>query len=341
MLTRTRRRPLSYRAAGVHLGTADRWVQELKQMVRATQRAEVIGSLEGFGGLFRLPQRRGQHWLLVASADGAGTKVKLAQLAQRHIGIGVDVVAMNVNDLLTFGAEPLFFLDYLAMGTLNRRVMRELVQGMVRGCRDSGCALLGGETAEMPGCYGPGEYDVAGFAVGIVDRRRLVDGRAVHRGDVVVGLASSGVHANGFSLVRRIFSSAQLQRDRGLLQRLLTPTRIYVRPIRAALHHVRLKAMAHMTGGGLARRLPSLTTHTGRRLRVALRSQSWPVPRIFQLIQQRGHISRDEMHQTFNMGIGFAVVCAPRDANIVQRIVRRWGVASWIIGDVVNEGRQA
>lgn len=323
-------RRASYRAAGVDLRLADRWVQDLRRLVRSTKRPEVVGGLEGFGGLFRLAGER----LLVASADGAGTKVKLAQLAGAHAGIGVDVVAMNVNDLLTFGAEPLFVLDYLAMGKLDRRVMGELVRGIARGCRESGAALLGGETAEMPGCYGAGEYDIAGFAVGLVERRQLVDGTTVRRGDVVVGLASSGVHANGFSLVRRVFAPRELRRNRALLRRLLVPTRIYVRPVLHALRQVRLKALAHITGGGLSRRLPSLTAHAPGRLRIALRMQSWPVPAIFQEIQRRGAIPVAEMLQTFNMGIGFAAVCAPHEAARLQRLWRRQAVASWVIGDV-------
>lgn len=324
---------LSYRAAGVDLALADRWVADLRRLVRSTRRAEVVGGLEGFGGLFRL----GGDRLLVASADGAGTKVKLAQLAHRHDSIGVDVVAMNVNDILTFGAEPLFVLDYLAMGRLDRRVMHDLVRGVARGCRASGVALLGGETAEMPGCYGPGDYDIAGFAVGIVERRRLVDGTNVRRGDVVVGLASSGVHANGFSLVRRVFSLARLRRDRALVRRLLTPTRIYARPVLAAMRRVPIRAMAHITGGGLARRLPSLVAHArGARCAVQLRPRSWAVPAIFRAVQAAGGISSEEMHRTFNMGIGFAVVCAPRDAARLQGMLRRHGVASWVIGDIAE-----
>lgn len=321
---------LTYRAAGVDLAIADRWVNDLRRLVRSTRRPEVIGNLEGFGGLFRLSPER----YLVASADGAGTKVKLAQWAGAHAGIGVDVVAMNVNDLLVFGAEPLFVLDYLAMGRLDRRIMAALVRGIANGCRQSGAALLGGETAEMPGCYGPGEYDIAGFAVGTVDRSRLIDGARVRRGDVVVGLASSGVHSNGFSLVRRILPETRLRRDKALLRQLLTPTRIYVQPVLAALRRMPVAAMAHVTGGGLTRRLPSLTAHAPGRLRVVLRPSSWPIPQIFRRLQAEGSVSDDAMRETFNMGIGYTMVCRPRAAAALQRVLRGWRVPSWIIGDI-------
>lgn len=324
-------RRLSYRTAGVDLAAAGRWVQDLRRLVRSARRPEVRGGLEGFGGLFRIAPDR----YLVASADGAGTKVTLAQLANTHEGIGRDVVAMNVNDVLTFGAEPLFVLDYLAMGRLDRRVMQALVRGVARGCRESGAALLGGETAEMPGCYGPGEYDIAGFAVGVVDRRRLVDGATVRRGDVVVGLASSGVHANGFSLVRRVLAPAYLRRHRALLRQLLTPTRIYVRPVLSSLRHVPIKAMAHITGGGLAERLPSVVAHAGARLTVHLRPRSWMIPPIFRLVQERGRIAPEEMFRTFNMGIGFVAVCAARHASALQRALARFHVTSWVIGDIL------
>ena len=325
------RRRITYRAAGVDLALADRWVQDLRRVVRSTRRPEVVGELEGFGGLFQLDGGR----YLVASADGAGTKVKLAQWAGRHTGIGVDAVAMNVNDILTFGAAPLFVLDYLAMGRLDRRIMGALVRGVALGCRESGAALLGGETAEMPGCYGPGEYDIAAFAVGIVDRRQLVDGRSVRRGDVVVGLASSGVHSNGFSLVRRVWPPARLRRDPALLRRLLIPTRIYVRQVLAAQRVVRLKAMAHITGGGLARRLPSLVAHARGRCAVQLRPRRWTVPAVLRAVQRAGHLADEEMERTFNMGIGFAIVCAARDASRLQRALRGHRMASWIIGDIV------
>ena len=252
--------------------------------------------------------------MLVASTDGVGTKLHVAQLAGRHEGIGVDLVAMNVNDVLVYGAQPLFFLDYLAVGRLAPRVMTQLVRGVVRGCRQSGCALLGGETAEMPGTYGRDGYDVAGFCVGVVERRRIIDGSGVRRGDTVLGLASSGPHANGFSLIRKVFSQTQLRR---FSRQLLAPTRIYVKPVLALAAQVPVHALAHVTGGGLARRLPSLVAR--RRLRVRLRLGSWRVPPIFGAIQRAGRISDAQMTQTFNMGIGMALVCRSKDAGRALR----------------------
>jgi len=247
-----------------------------------------------------------------------------------HEAIGVDAVAMNTNDVLVFGAQPLFFLDYLAVGRLQPGLMSEVLRGIIRGCRQSGCALLGGETAEMPGVYGRGEYDVAGFCVGVVERAKLIDGSAVRAGDAVIGLASSGVHANGFSLVRRVLTRAQLIR---LSRQLLAPTRIYVKPVLAALRQASIHAIAHITGGGLSRRLPSLVA--GRRgLRVRLIVESWRMPSIFRAIQEAGHLSHHEMMRTFNMGVGMALVVRPRDAGRVTQLMRRAGVPAWTIGAI-------
>jgi phosphoribosylformylglycinamidine cyclo-ligase len=270
--------------------------------------------------------------VLVASTDGVGTKLKVAQLVGAHEAIGVDVVAMNANDVLVYGARPLFFLDYLAVGWLQPAVMSQLVRGIVKGCRLSGCALLGGETAEMPGVYRRGEYDVAGFCVGIAERARLIDGSAVRAGDRIVGLASSGVHANGFALVRRVFSRAQLTR---LKRQLLVPTRIYVKPVLQLLEQVPIRAIAHVTGGGLARRLPMLVAKA-RGLRVRLVPGSWPIPPIFRAIQDVGRVSDDEMRRTFNMGIGMALVCRAADVPRVMRMMQRAGVSAWSIGTIVQ-----
>lgn len=320
---------LTYRKAGVDIAGADRWITGLSPLVRTTHGAEVLRDLGSFAGLIRLP-RGLRDPVLVASTDGVGTKLKVAQLVGAHDAIGVDVVAMNANDVLVYGARPLFFLDYLAVGRLQPAVMSQLVRGIVKGCRLSGCALLGGETAEMPGVYRRGEYDVAGFCVGIAERARLIDGSAVRAGDRIVGLASSGVHANGFSLVRRVFSRAQLAR---LQRQLLVPTRIYVKPVLSVLKTVPVHAMAHITGGGLARRLPMLVAKA-RGLHVRLIRGSWPIPPIFRAIQDAGRVSRDEMMRTFNMGIGMAVVCRAADVPRVMRIMQRSGVPAWPIGTI-------
>jgi phosphoribosylformylglycinamidine cyclo-ligase len=299
-------------------------------MIRSTHGASVLKDLGAFGGLFRLPVRRFRDPVLVASTDGVGTKLKLASTAADYETIGVDAVAMNVNDVLVYGAQPLFFLDYLAVGTLRSALMNPLLRGIVQGCRESGCALLGGETAEMPGVYANGDYDVAGFCVGIVERARLIDGSRVRVGDAVVGLASSGIHANGYSLVRRVLSKAQLKRAH---RQLMVPTRIYVKPVRRLLSQVPIRAIVHVTGGGLARRLPSLVSRA-RGLRVRLLPKSWRVPTVFHTIQRAGHLSLDEMAATFNMGIGMALVCRSADAAAAVRMMARAGIAAWRIGTI-------
>jgi len=237
---------------------------------------------------------------------------------------------MNTNDVLVYGATPLFFLDYLAVGRIQRPLMSALLRGIVRGCRESGCALLGGETAEMPGVYRNGEYDAAGFCVGVVERARLIDGSQVRAGDAVVGLASSGVHANGFSLVRKVFSTAELRRR---ARTLLTPTRIYVKPVLAALRTVPIRAIAHVTGGGLARRLPSLVSARAG-LTVRVQPGSWSVPVIFRDIQRAGRISDEEMARTFNLGIGMVLVCRPGDQEGLKSLMCRAGVPAWSIGTI-------
>ncbi|MBI3319670.1 MAG: phosphoribosylformylglycinamidine cyclo-ligase [Candidatus Omnitrophica bacterium] len=320
----------TYRRAGVDVAAADGLLARLGPLIRSTHGAGVLRDRGQFAGLFRMPRLRDP--VLVSSTDGVGTKLAVARRFGGHRAIGIDAVAMNVNDVLVYGARPLFFLDYIAMGRLNRAVFTQLVQGVVEGCKQSGCALLGGETAEMPGVYEPGEYDIAGFCVGAVERRRIIDGRRVRAGDVVVGLASSGVHANGFSLVRRALREDGLRR---LKQALLAPTRIYVRPILAALARAPIAAMAHITGGGLARRLPSLVkARTG--LRVAWRPGAWPVPGIFRQIQRAGGISDDEMFKTFNMGIGMAAACRPSDEASLIRLMAKHGIQAWMIGSIVK-----
>lgn len=302
----------------------------MRSAIRTTQGPEVLKDLGAFGGLFRLPVRRFRDPVLVASTDGVGTKLKLASTAADYETIGVDAVAMNVNDVLVYGAQPLFFLDYLAVGKLRPALMTPLLRGIVRGCRQSGCALLGGETAEMPGVYRNGDYDVAGFCVGIVERAKLIDGSRVRVGDAVVGLASSGIHANGYSLVRRVLSKAQLAQAHRML---MTPTRIYVKPVLRLLSQVPIRAIVHVTGGGLAHRLPSLVSRT-RGLRVRLLPKSWRVPTAFHMIQRAGRLSLDEMAATFNMGIGMALVCRSADAAAAIRVMARAGIAAWRIGTI-------
>jgi len=324
----------TYRQAGVNIAAADRWLDGLKPLIRSTYRPGVLPDRGQFAGLFRLPAREFRDPVLVSSTDGVGTKLALAPLAGDHTAIGVDVVAMNTNDVLAYGAQPLFFLDYIAVGRLNPPVMTQLLRGIAQGCRASGCALLGGETAEMPGCYEDGAYDVAGFCVGVVERRRLLDGVLVRAGDAIIGLASSGVHANGFSLVRKAFTQHELKRR---MRQLFVPTRIYVKPVLAALSRAPITAIAHVTGGGLRRRLPMLAAKQPA-LMARWMAGSWPVPDIFRRIQAAGQISRDEMDRTFNMGIGMALACRPRAADALVRRFTRDGVPSWIIGTVERRG---
>jgi len=321
---------VTYRQAGVDIEATDRLLMRLKPVIRSTHGPEVLPDLGQFAGLFRLAAHRCRDPVLVSSADGVGTKLKLAQQFHAHAAIGVDVVAMNTNDVLAYGARPLFFLDYIAMGKVGSAILTQLIRGIARGCNLSGCALLGGETAEMPGVYSTDEYDLAGFCVGMVEHDKLIDGSHVQAGDAIVGLASSGVHANGFSLVRKVLSPSELKAWR---HELLTPTRIYVKPVLAVLRQGLVSAIAHVTGGGLARRLPSLVAKRPG-LRVQWTPGSWPVPQIFQWIQQAGRIDPEEMSATLNMGIGMALVCRkPHAASLIRRMGRA-GIQAWVIGRI-------
>mgnify|MGYP001568663585 FL=1 len=323
-------RASTYRTAGVDIPGAEAWLKRMAPLIRSTHRPGVLPDRGQFAGLFRLASLRMRDPVLVASTDGVGTKRKVAQLVGAHEAIGVDVVAMNVNDVVTYGATPIFFLDYIAVGQVQPRLMSSLLRGIVNGCRESGCALLGGETAEMPGVYSRGEYDVAGFCVGVVERAKMLTGSRVRAGDRIVGLASSGVHANGFSLVRRIFTAAQLK---SLGRTLLTPTRIYVAPLLRARHSVPIHAIAHVTGGGLSRRLEALV-QAAPRVRPQLWWGRWSIPPIFQKIQQAGAITMGEMSSTFNMGIGMALACPASETARLIRLMRHAKIDSWVIGAI-------
>jgi phosphoribosylformylglycinamidine cyclo-ligase len=341
----TQTNPLTYQQAGVDLPGVAAFVQRIKGLAAKTRRPEVLADIGGFAGLFALPSRY-RDPVLVASTDGVGTKVKIAQQAGRHRGIGIDLVAMSANDALVCGAEPLFFLDYLATGRLDQAVLEEILAGVAEGCCEAGCALLGGETAQMPDCYGPGEYDVAGFLVGVVERDRVVDGRAVVPGDAVLGLTSSGLHSNGFSLARRaLLERAAYALDatpppltRPLADELLTPTRIYVRAIRPLLEAVPVKAMAHITGGGLVGNLPRVLPAGCRAI---LDSSRWVEPPIFGLIERAGNVPAEEMLRVFNLGIGFVVVVAEADAERGLDLLAKAGEAVVRIGRIVAGERGA
>ncbi len=331
---------LTYRAAGVDLRAASRAVELIRGLAGATHRPGVLGEVGGFGGFFALDTARYRRPVLVAATDGVGTKLRIAQVLDRHDTVGIDLVAMCANDVLVHGAEPLFFLDYLAVGRLVPERVASIVAGIAEGCRMAGCALIGGETAEMPGFYGPEEYDLAGFVVGVVEREALVDGGRIRPGDAVVGLASAGLHSNGYSLARKALLEAAGYRldDRvpalgcTLGEELLRPTRIYVRTVLPLLGRYDVRGMAHITGGGLpeniVRILPPGT-------RVLLRPGSWPEPPVFGLIREAGRVAEEEMRRVFNLGVGFVLVVPAAQAPDLVGELRGQGEGAWVIGEVV------
>jgi phosphoribosylformylglycinamidine cyclo-ligase len=331
---------LSYRDAGVDIDAGDALVERIKPFAKRTMRPEVLAGIGGFGALVELPKRYKEP-VLVSGTDGVGTKLKLAFALGRHDTIGIDLVAMSVNDVLVQGAEPLFFLDYFACGRLDVDVAAQVVQGIAAGCEQAGCALIGGETAEMPGMYPDGEYDLAGFCVGVVEKSGVIDGRAIAPGDAVLGLASSGAHSNGYSLVRRILerSKPDLAADfhgRPLGEALLAPTRIYVKPVLALLQEVPVKGIAHITGGGLIENIPRVLPEG---VRAALDRSAWPLPPLFRWLQAHGNVADGEMHRVFNCGIGMVLVVAERDAAPAIERLRAAGETVYRIG--VIEARPA
>lgn len=332
---------MDYKEAGVDIEAGRAFVEKIRKNVESTHRSEVLGGLGGFGGYFQIPSGYKEP-VLVSGTDGVGTKLKLAQILNRHDTVGIDLVAMCVNDVLTSGAQPLFFLDYLATGQLNPQQLAEVVEGIVEGCRLSNCALLGGETAEMPGFYGVGEYDLAGFCVGIVEKSLLLDGSQVQVGDVAIGLASSGVHSNGFSLVRKIVETQGLSWDfcpeilggKSLGEELLKPTQIYVKPILEALAcELKIHGMAHITGGGLPENLPRCLN---KKQSVQINPKNWEILPIFKWLAQAGHLSQATMFETFNMGIGFVVIVPVAQAHAMLNWVENKGIMAYRIGEVIE-----
>jgi phosphoribosylformylglycinamidine cyclo-ligase len=331
---------MDYKEAGVDVEAGRAFVEKIRQNVESTFRPEVIGGLGGFGGYFQLPSGY-QQPVLVSGTDGVGTKLKIAHSLNRHDTVGIDLVAMCVNDVLTSGAEPLFFLDYLATGKLEASQLAAVVSGIASACRDSGCTLLGGETAEMPGFYGAGEYDLAGFCVGIVEKSQLLDGSKVQIGDVAIGLASSGVHSNGFSLVRKIIDTQGLNwqdcpeilTGSSLGEVLLTPTRLYVKPVLELLRSgLDIHAMAHITGGGIPENLPRCL---GKGHSVQIYPESWPVLPIFRWLAQMGSVNSEAMFNTFNMGIGFVIIVPSDLARSTINQLQSSGINAYQIGEVI------
>ena len=328
--------PLSYAEAGVDIDAGDALVERIKPYAKRTLRPEVLAGIGGFGALFEIGQRY-RRPVLVAGTDGVGTKLKLAFALERHDTVGIDLVAMSVNDILVQGAEPLFFLDYFASGKLDVDVAEAVVKGIAKGCELAGCALIGGETAEMPGMYAAGEYDLAGFAVGVVEKDAIIDGRSIAAGDTVLGLASSGPHSNGFSLIRRIVEAKRVRLEmpfdgRTLGDVLLEPTRIYVKALLRLTREVRVKGMAHITGGGLVENVPRILP---AKLQARLARKTGTQPPIVDWLQREGHVADTEMHRVFNCGIGMVIVVAAGDAKRALAVLEAAGERAQPIGTIV------
>ena len=324
---------LSYRDAGVDIDAGDQLVDNIKPFAKRTLRDGVLAGIGGFGALFQVPKKYKEP-VLVSGTDGVGTKLKLAFHMNRHDTVGVDLVAMSVNDILVQGAEPLFFLDYFACGKLDVATATQVIKGIADGCEQAGCALIGGETAEMPGMYPPGEYDLAGFAVGAVEKSEIIDGSDIVPGDAVLGLASSGAHSNGYSLIRRIVDSsgvdlASVFDGRTLGDTLLAPTRIYVKPVLAVLREIHIKGLAHITGGGLVENVPRVLPGN---VCAELRKSAWPRPPLFDWLQKNGNVAEAEMHRVFNCGIGMVAIVAAEHAQPTIKALQREGETVFRIG---------
>ena len=329
----------AYKEAGVDIAAGNEAVERMKKHVTRTFRPEVMSGLGGFGALFRLNVAEYKQPVLVSGTDGVGTKLKLAFQMDHHDTIGIDAVAMCVNDVVVQGAEPLYFLDYVACDRVITTTLESIVKGIADGCEQAGCALIGGETAEMPGMYADGEYDIAGFTVGVVEESKIIDGSKIQAGDILIGIASSGVHSNGFSLVRKVllqdagFSLHDKVEgfEKSLGEVLLTPTKIYVKPILSLLKQVEVKGMAHITGGGFTENIPRMLPNG---LQASITLGSWPVLPIFELIEKTGNINQQDMFLTFNMGIGMVLAVAKNDAEHVVNMLQEAGEEAYLIGKV-------
>jgi phosphoribosylformylglycinamidine cyclo-ligase len=338
--------PLTYRGAGVDIDAGDELVERIKPFAKRTMRPEVLGGIGGFGALVEVSKKY-KNPVMVSGTDGVGTKLKLAFRMKKHDTIGIDLVAMSVNDILVCGAEPIFFLDYFACGKLDVGVAADVIKGVAEGCERANCALIGGETAEMPGMYDPNEYDLAGFAVGLVEKKAIIDGGNIAPGDAVIGLASSGAHSNGYTLVRKVIAVSgsdifePFDGERTLGDALLEPTRIYVKPVLAAMAKVKVKGVAHITGGGLIENIPRvLPERTCAKIELA----RWPRSKIFQWLKKYGNIDEAEMHRTFNCGIGMVLVVDRDDVKATLDVLAANGAEAFEVGSIVareNGGPQA
>ena len=327
-------KPLTYKDAGVDIDAGNELVERIKPLVKRTQRPEVLAGIGGFGGLFALPPGRYTEPVLVSGTDGVGTKLMLAQRLDKHDTIGIDLVAMCVNDVLVQGAEPLFFLDYFACGKLDTAVASDVIAGIAEGCLQAGAALIGGETAEMPDMYAPGEYDLAGFTVGVVERSAMLDGSAISAGDVIIGIASSGPHSNGYSLIRKVLDRAPDAEINGVpaAEHLLAPTKIYVKPVLELMQHVDVRGLAHITGGGITENIPRVLPES---LNAEIDTSTWQQGPVFDFLQAQGSIETAEMRRTFNCGVGMIAVVAAEDADRAIQLLGEHGESAWQIGRIV------
>ena len=339
-MTQNTPQPLSYRDAGVDISAGDELVERIKPFAKKTMREGVLSNLGGFGALFEIPKRYREP-VLVSGTDGVGTKLKLAFDLHRHDTVGIDLVAMSANDVLVQGAEPLFFLDYFGCGKLDVDTATRVIAGIAKGCEYAGCALIGGETAEMPDMYPDGEYDLAGFAVGVVEKSQIITGQSIASGDVVLGLASSGAHSNGYSLVRKILARARPDLDapfdgsRTLADVLMEPTRIYVKPVRALIATLPVKGIAHITGGGLTENIPRVLPEA---VKAVIEQSTWHRPELFRWLQREGQVAESEMHRVFNCGIGMCLVVAREHAIHALQFLNAAGEKAVQIGRI--EARQ-
>lgn len=324
--------PITYKSAGVDIKKADRFVKSIKMLTK-NKNPFLLGGIGGFSGLFKLNLKKYKEPILVASCDGVGTKLKIAFWLNRHKTVGVDLVAMNVNDLISCGAEPLFFLDYISTTTLNLSSLKQLMKGVISGCKEAGCVLLGGETAQMPQFYKKDEYDVAGFCTGVVNEKDIIDGLNIKKEDIVIGLASDGLHSNGYSLVRKLFSKRFIKDNANLFYK---PTKVYVKPILKLKDKMRIKGIAHITGGGFYENIIRILP---KRISVHIDKNSWPKQKVFGLIQKKGKISDKQMYHTFNMGIGMVVIVAREDTKKTQNILSLFKVKSYVIGKCLKAKR--
>src|SRR5512139_1135759 len=327
---------ISYKDAGVDIDAGDALVERIKPLAKRTMRPEVLAGIGGFGALIEISKKYKEP-VLVSGTDGVGTKLKLAFELNRHDTVGIDLVAMSVNDILVQGAEPLFFLDYFACGKLDVPAATEVIKGIAKGCEDSGCALIGGETAEMPGMYPVGEYDLAGFAVGVVEKSKIITGGDIKAGDVVLGLASNGAHSNGYSLVRKIIErskpdlNAKFDGERTLADCIMAPTRLYVKPMLALMQHVTVKGMAHITGGGITENVPRVLPAS---VVADIDSKTWQMPKLFDWLREGGNVAPQEMFRTFNCGIGMVVVVSQEEAAKAISQLKASGETVWQIGQI-------